>query len=76
MKVEVLGTGCPKCKELERLVNEVINELGVKAEVVKVTDIAEIISHGVMSTPALFVNDKEVCSGRLPSKEELKKAIK
>lgn len=76
MKIEILGTGCPKCKQLEALVKEIVTELKIKANIVKVTDIEEIIEYGIMSLPALFINGKEILSGRLPSKEELKKLIK
>ena len=76
IKIEVLGTGCPKCKQLEALVKDVVTELKIKASVIKVTDIDEIINHGVMMTPALLINSKEFCSGRMPSKEELIKELK
>ena len=76
MKIEILGTGCPKCKQLEALVKEAVTELKIKANIVKITDIEEIIEYGIMSLPALFINGKEILSGRLPGKEELKKLIK
>lgn len=75
MKIKILGTGCPKCKQLEALVKEVINELKIKADVIKVSNIDEIIEYGMISMPALFINEKEICSGRIPSKEEIKKCI-
>ncbi|HLE06424.1 MAG TPA: thioredoxin family protein [Candidatus Nanoarchaeia archaeon] len=76
MKIEVLGTGCPKCKQLEQAVKEVIKELKIKTEVNKVTDIEQIIEYDVMNMPALVVNGKIVVSGRLPSKDEIKSWLK
>lgn len=72
MKIEVLGTGCPKCKKLMDLVTETVGETGVTAEIVKVDKIADIVNFGVMMTPALAINGKVVVGGRLPSKEEIK----
>ena len=73
MKIEVLGTGCPKCKMLEANVKKALDETGKKAEVVKVTEIDKIIEYGVMSTPALVINGEVKASGRLISSEEIKK---
>ncbi len=75
MEIKVLGTGCTKCKSLEKLTNEVIAETGVDATVEKVEDIFKIMQFGVMSTPALVINKKVVLSGRLPSASELKEII-
>lgn len=75
MKIEVLGTGCTKCKTLERLTKEVIAETGITAEVEKVEDIVKIMSYGVMSTPALVIDQKVAVSGRVPSKEEIRKLL-
>ena len=72
MKIEVLGTGCPKCKKLMELVTETVSEAGVAAEIVKVDKIADIVNFGVMMTPALAINGKVVVGGRVPSKEEIK----
>lgn len=73
MKIEILGTGCPKCKQLEANVKKVLEETGKKAEVVKVTEIENIIGFGVMSTPALVVDGEVKCYGRLPETKEIKK---
>ena len=73
MKIEVLGTGCPNCKLLESNAKKAIVELGKKAEIVKVTDIKDIMSYGVMGTPALVVDGEVVCVGRVPSAQEIKK---
>ena len=71
MKVEVLGPGCPKCKKLAEMVESVLAETGRQAEVVKVTDIGQIVESGVMSTPGLRINGKLKSSGRLPRPEEI-----
>ena len=55
MKIKILGSGCPNCKKLEKNTREAVNELGIEAEIEKVTEIQEIMSYGVMSTPALVV---------------------
>jgi len=73
MKINVLGTGCPKCKQLEANVKKVLEETGKKAEMEKVTDVNKIIEAGVMATPALAIDGKIVCSGRIPTTEEIKK---
>jgi small redox-active disulfide protein 2 len=75
MEIKVLGTGCAKCKSLEKLTNEAIAELGISATVEKVEDILKIMQFGVMSTPALVIDKKVVLSGRLPSAAELKEII-
>jgi small redox-active disulfide protein 2 len=75
MEIKVLGTGCAKCKSLEKLTNEVIAETGVAATVEKVEDIYKIMQFGVMSTPALVIDKKVVLSGRLPSAAELKEIL-
>jgi len=71
MKIEILGTGCPKCKKLTELVEEAINELGVSAEIIKVTDINKIIDYGVMVTPALVIDGDVMVTGKISSKEEI-----
>ena len=71
MKIEVLGSGCPKCKKLEENVKNALRITGIKADVLKVTDIREIASSGVLSTPALRVDGKVVLEGEIPSPEKL-----
>lgn len=73
MKIEILGSGCPKCKQLEANARKAIEETKKKAEIVKVTDINEIINHGVMATPAIIIDGKLKASGRIPEVEEIKK---
>ena len=72
MEIKVLGTGCTKCKKLEQLTKQVIEEMGIEATVEKVEDIYKIMQYGVMRTPGLVVNEKVVLTGRLPKNSELK----
>ena len=72
MKVQVLGTGCPKCKTLAERVERVVGELGLDCEVVKVTDINEIMNFGIMMTPGLAIDGDVKVSGKLPSEEEIR----
>jgi small redox-active disulfide protein 2 len=76
MKIEILGTGCPKCKLLEENTKKAVLESGVKAEIIKVTDIEKIIGYGVMSTPALAIDGKIKCYGRIADIAEIKKFLK
>lgn len=75
MKIEILGTGCPKCKALADAVAKAVADLSLQAEVVKVTDIDEIVNRGVMLTPALVVDGEIVAVGKVPSSEELKRLL-
>lgn len=72
MKIEILGTGCPKCEALAKNVEATIRELGIEATVEKVTDIVEIANRGVMMTPALSVDGEIVLVGKVATVEELK----
>jgi small redox-active disulfide protein 2 len=74
-KVQVLGTGCAKCKKLFEATQQAVKELGVEAEVTKVEDINEIIKFGVMMTPALAVDGEVKVVGRIPKPDELKAMI-
>ena len=76
MKIEILGTGCPKCKLLEENAKKAVAELGIDAEVCKVTDISEIVGYGVMSTPAIVVEGEVKAHGRIPDTEEIKKWLR
>ncbi len=75
MEVKILGTGCPKCKSLEKLTREVIEQNGIDAAITKVEDIVEIMKYGVMTTPALVVNGKVEIKGRVPSSDEIKQIL-
>ncbi|CEO89047.1 MAG TPA: thioredoxin family protein [Syntrophaceticus sp.] len=72
MEIKVLGTGCAKCKKLEEMVREVAGELGVDADIIKITDLNEILEYDIMMTPGLVVDGEIVCSGRLPKKDEIR----
>ena len=76
MKIEILGTGCPKCKKLNELTEEIISELGISAEIIKVTDINKIIDYGVMVTPALVIDGDVKMTGKIPCKQEIADWIK
>ena len=75
MKIEVLGTGCMKCKRLMKNVEVAVKELGIAAEIKKVDDISEIINRGVMLTPALVVEGEMKVSGRVADVKELKEIL-
>lgn len=75
MKLQVLGTGCPKCKKLAANAEEAAKELGLAVEIEKVTDIDKIIDFGVMSTPSLAIDGKVVVVGKVPSVEEIRKLL-
>ncbi len=76
MKIEILGTGCPKCKKVFEHTEQAVKEAGVEAEIVKVTEIADIMKRGVMVTPALGIEGEIKSSGKIPSVEEIKKWLK
>jgi len=73
MKVQILGTGCPRCKKLEANARKAIGELGITAEVEKVQDIKEITKFGVMMTPGLAIDGKVKSTGEIASVEKIKK---
>lgn len=72
MKIQVIGPGCHKCKTLAQLTEQAVAELGLTAEITKVTDLKQIMALGVMLTPALAVDGTIKVSGRLPSLAEVK----
>lgn len=76
MKLEVLGTGCTKCKRLFDNVTDAVKKSGVQAEVVKVESLDDIVNRGVMITPSLFIDGEEVVSGRVPTVNEIMEIIK
>jgi len=75
MKIQVLGTGCPKCKKLAENAEAAVRALGLDCEVEKVTRINDIMAFGVMTTPALVVDGKVVVAGKAPSAEEIRKLL-
>jgi small redox-active disulfide protein 2 len=76
MKIEVLGTGCPKCQSTEQNVRKALAELQVQAEVVKVTEINDMLARGVMWTPALVIDGKVVLQGKIPTVDQIKRLVK
>jgi len=75
MNIKILGTGCSKCKTLEKLTREVVEQNGIEATITKVEDIVEIMKYGIMSTPALVVDEKVEIKGRVPSIDEIKNIL-
>ncbi len=75
MKIQILGTGCPKCQKLTENTVAAANELGVPYELEKVTDIQQIMAFRVMMTPALVVDGKVEVTGKVPSVDEIKKLL-
>ena len=75
MEIKILGSGCSKCKTLEKLTREVVEKNGIDATITKVEDILQIMKYGIMTTPALVVDEKVVIKGRVPSLEEIKMVL-
>ena len=71
LTIKVLGSGCANCKRLEQLTKKAVAQLGIEAEVLKVTDPTQYADYGVMATPGLVINEKTVSSGRIPSMAEV-----
>jgi small redox-active disulfide protein 2 len=71
MIIKVLGSGCANCGKLEELARQAAEKLGIDAEIVKVTEYPEIMAYGVMSTPALVIDDELKFAGRVPSLDEV-----
>lgn len=74
-KLQILGTGCPKCKKLAQNTEAAAKDLGIEYEIEKVTDINEIMNFGVMMTPALAVDGQVKVVGRVLSPDEIKKML-
>lgn len=75
MEIRILGTGCPRCQEVEKRTFDALAEMNVAADVQKVTDIKKIMEYKILGTPGLVINGKVKSAGRIPSKEEIKKWI-
>ncbi len=75
-KIQILGAGCPKCRKLEETVRKAAAELGLDCTVEKVTEITEILSFGVMTTPGLVVDGEVKAAGRIPSLEKVKELLR
>lgn len=76
MKLQVYGTGCAKCNMLEKAAKEAVKEMGVNAEIVKVSDINDIVDAGILATPGFAVDGEVKAMGRVPTNDEIKKWIK
>jgi len=75
MKIEIVGPGCPRCIATEKNVKEAVKQLGIQAEITKVTDVAEFAKKGVMFTPAVIVDGAVKISGKIPTVEEIKRVL-
>ncbi len=75
MEIKVLGTGCAKCKSLEKVTRQAVEELSLDASIEKVEDIQQIMEYAVMRTPALVIDEKVVMSGQLPKLSEMKNIL-
>ncbi len=75
MEIKILGTGCAKCKTLEKITREVVEQNGITATITKVDDITEIMKYNIMGLPALVVNEKVEIKGRVPSADEIKQVL-
>ena len=72
MDIKILGPGCPRCEDLMKRTINVLAELNIAANVEKVADIKQMMAYGIMATPALVINGKVKCAGRIPRPEEIK----
>lgn len=75
MVIKVLGSGCAKCNQLEEAMRSAVAELGIDATVEKVSDLNDIVGYGIMTTPALVVDEQVKLAGRVPSMDEIKKIL-
>lgn len=75
MVIKILGPGCMNCQKLEALAKRAVEELGIDAEIVKVSDYADIMAYGIMSTPGLVVDEQVKIAGRVPSYEDVKTVL-
>lgn len=72
LTVKILGSGCANCKKLEAVARDAATSAGLQAEIVKVTDMKAMLAYDLLSTPGLVINDKLVCSGRIPTQAEVR----
>lgn len=75
MNIKILGTGCSNCAKMEKVTREAVADLGIIAEIEKVEDVAGIMSYGVMSTPALVINEQVKLAGKVPNKAKVLEII-
>jgi len=76
MKIQILGIGCPKCKQTEANAREAIKNLSLDAEIEKITDVNKITNFGIMATPGLAVDGDVKFSGKIPTVSEIEEALK
>ena len=75
MNIKILGTGCAKCNQLERITKEALKEMGIEVQIDHVKDIKKIMEYPILTTPGLVINEEVVFAGRVPSKAEVTKVI-
>jgi small redox-active disulfide protein 2 len=75
MEIKILGTGCPKCKTLEKVTREAVAETGINATIEKVEDIVKIMGYNIMHTPGLVIDGKVVLSGLVPTVNQVKEIL-
>jgi small redox-active disulfide protein 2 len=71
LTIKILGSGCANCKRVEQIARKIVTEMSLEADVKKVTDYNDIMAYNILSTPGLVVNEKVVCSGRIPTPAEV-----
>jgi len=76
LNIKILGIGCPRCRKLEEKVKDVISDNNIQAEVVKVTDVADMMKYDIMMTPGLVINENLKSSGNIPKDEQILEWIK
>jgi small redox-active disulfide protein 2 len=72
MRIEVLGTGCAKCRKVEQIIRDTVSKTGIDAEVVHVSNLSEIVERGVMMTPAVIIDGVKKLEGKVPSEEQVR----
>ena len=76
MNIKILGTGCPKCKKLAKIVEKIIKENDIDADIEKITDMKDIMSYNVMMTPALVIDEEVKSTGQIPKKDKILEWLK
>ena len=71
LTIKILGSGCPNCKKVEAIARKAVETMGIQANFIKITDYSQIMTYDILSTPGLVINEKIVCSGRIPSPAEV-----